>query len=117
MEKSMTLQEIYSKVRTHLLTQRKPAIDVGGTCCYRTGSGLKCAVGCLIPDNRYSHRLEGQTLDLDPTGEITYLIAGLYGWEAIPLLKMLQIMHDCNPVSSWETGLNEIAARFKLEPR
>jgi hypothetical protein len=53
----MTLQETFDKVCVHLLTQLQKSVflDSNGSmaCAYRGPNGLKCAVGCLIPDELY----------------------------------------------------------------
>lgn len=54
-----------AKIRDHLTQQRRQASTPGGTCCYRTerdGRTLMCAVGCLIPDDKYSEEFEGLTV-------------------------------------------------------
>jgi hypothetical protein len=54
-----TLQEIFDKVTTHLLTQGKRSIDEKKhICLYRGPNGTKCAVGCLIKDEFYHAGLE-----------------------------------------------------------
>jgi len=54
-----------AKIRDHLIKQRAQASTSGGTCRYRAernGRTLMCAVGCLIPDERYSGDIEGMAL-------------------------------------------------------
>jgi len=51
------LIKISETIRDHLIKQNAQAID-NGLCCYRTDSGLKCAVGCLITDEHYSSNME-----------------------------------------------------------
>ena len=46
----MNRQEVFDKVAIHLLTQNAKALNSGGLCVYKTPNGLRCAVGCLIPD-------------------------------------------------------------------
>ncbi len=47
----MNRQEVFTKVKDHLLKQNKAAVNAGyGACAYLAPDGLKCAVGCLIPD-------------------------------------------------------------------
>ena len=48
-------------IRDHLTQQRFKAQTDGGTCQYRYGTN-KCAVGCLIPDDKYTDEFEGLTL-------------------------------------------------------
>ena len=53
-------QEMFDTVAKHLFTQGRPAISPSeGTCKFRTNDGLKCAAGCLIPDDLYRTWLEG----------------------------------------------------------
>lgn len=60
----MTNQEIFEKVIMHLLVQKKRSVlypedrGLGANCAYRGASGLKCAVGALIPDEEYSSEIE-----------------------------------------------------------
>ncbi len=50
-----------AKIRDHLTKQRQQASTSGGTCMYRFGA-LSCAVGCLIPDDKYNDIIEGMVL-------------------------------------------------------
>jgi hypothetical protein len=45
-------------IRDHLTRQRAQAVTACGTCCYRFGT-LKCAIGCLIHDEKYDPEFEG----------------------------------------------------------
>ena len=66
----MTNQEIFDKVYIHLITQNQPCTDPNTKQCkYKIGK-LRCAIGCLIPDDDYNYRLEGcGVLDLiEPRG-------------------------------------------------
>lgn len=58
----MTRQEVYNKVRDHLLAQGEQSAGMMG-CQYRAersdGTVLMCAIGCLIPDELYDDGLEG----------------------------------------------------------
>lgn len=54
----LTLREIFDKVKSHLLAQGGRAMD-GTSCVYRSSTGRKCAVGCLIADEAYDPRIEG----------------------------------------------------------
>lgn len=46
-------------IRDHLIQQHAQSLDSKGNCAYRTKSGNKCAIGCLIPDTTYIENLEG----------------------------------------------------------
>ena len=58
----LTEQETFEKVVRHLFTQGKRAVNREGLCMYRGPDGLKCAIGCLIPDYLYRPRMEDQVL-------------------------------------------------------
>ena len=90
----MNAQEIFDTVVTHLYTQGKQADDGMGGCMYRTVGGLKCAVGCLIPDDQYHPNMEGSTVD-----NIGLLLPS-YLHPHMRLLIELQGVHDAT--SSWE---------------
>jgi hypothetical protein len=57
------------KIEQHLIQQKARAVQPGeliddqtaDRCQYRTASGLMCAAGCLIPDEKYIPEMEGLT--------------------------------------------------------
>lgn len=54
-------QKLFDVMLGHVRKQGQPSVRVrGGTskCLYRTDGGLKCAVGALIPYDRYSEEFE-----------------------------------------------------------
>ncbi len=53
-----TKQQTFNKVVRHLRRQGVRSSDEG-VCLYRGPDDTKCAVGCLIPDELYSPRMEG----------------------------------------------------------
>ena len=55
-----SLQDIFDFVAAHLMTQGVVSEDQNGQCVYRSPDGLKCAIGCLIPDDAYRGNLEGR---------------------------------------------------------
>ena len=107
------MQKTFDTVATHLLKQGKRAMRVSGTCLYRTPDGLKCAVGCLIPEEMYSPDMEENVvtslLEKFPKLHDVPLINGFS-----KLLRELQGLHDGWDVRDWPQGLREIAARFGL---
>lgn len=58
----MNRQEIYNKIKTHLLKQgRRSQLVVNGfpsRCLYRGPEGLSCALGPFIPDEMYETEFE-----------------------------------------------------------
>ena len=57
-----TLQHVFDAVATHLLNQLGSAMSSTGECCYRASDGRMCAIGCLIPDDRYDPGIEGYSV-------------------------------------------------------
>jgi hypothetical protein len=107
-----TPQAVFNKVAKHLLKQKERSVgSLNGRdrCLYRGPNGLKCAVGCLIPNKMYSPDMEGKILGRD-----VLAACGLPG-SMVPLLISLQIMHDhCLP-KEWPDRLRGIAKDYNLD--
>lgn len=94
----MTAQEIFDKVFEHLVSQgRRSVRDMSHFCQYRlvldSGEVLKCAVGCLIPDELYDPDMEGLTVtQLFRDYPQIMQKAGIDNF--LELLKRLQSVHD-----------------------
>lgn len=87
-------QDVYAKVRKHLMKQNKPAINNLLSCEYRTENGLKCAVGCLIKDKFYNKNIEGCAL-IDDRVSLALEKSGVKLTESIlDTLGILQDFHD-----------------------
>lgn len=54
----MNNQEAFDLMVNHLITQGRAAADDNGECLYRGPEGTKCAVGILIPDDKYTPAME-----------------------------------------------------------
>lgn len=54
----MNNQEAFDLMVNHLITQGRPAVDDKGQCLYRGPNNTKCAVGILIPADKYTPALE-----------------------------------------------------------
>jgi hypothetical protein len=111
----MNKQEIFTKVKNHLLAQNKRSTGVDDiteieVCKYLGEGGLMCAVGCLISDELYSPEIEGLAISNLPT-----IIINELGKENVPLLKDLQHLHDRVNVEQWETELRKLATIHNLE--
>jgi hypothetical protein len=107
----MTKQEIFDKVATHLLTQNEKSWFFTGKsflCRYRGDNGTKCAVGVLIPDEKYRECFENKRAST---------IAAEYMPEFEPhavFLDELQHIHDSVDVGRWPKRLKQFAADHKL---
>lgn len=104
----MTKQETFDIVVAHLRRQgQKSKLKTGKIkCLYRGPRGLKCAAGCLIPDELYSPEMEGKTWWQLTT---KYPQLNELGHD-LRLVDVLQATHDLFPVYVWE-------AKFKLIAR
>lgn len=117
----MNEQEIFNKVAEHLLTQNESAVVYRASqlkhCVYRTKEGLKCAIGCLIPDEVYTDSIEGQAIgDFRSEPEFWEAIwPGGWTQEREEFLTELQNIHDDTPTRSWPRGLRDFAKRRKLD--
>lgn len=93
----LSSQDTFDFVATHIFTQGKRAFENEG-CKYRTSDGLKCAAGCLIPDNLYSPDMDqGKKKDLSIHSIIRkHSSIDLYVAHNAGLIRSLQIAHDTN---------------------
>ena len=125
----MSLQETFTTVATHLLTQRRRSIArLAGqaipSCAYRGEEGLRCAVGCLIPDEEYRPEFEGCKLfsiPLDPVMDAPMHSSRclqqilLREGHDLGLLVELQAVHDRVRPDNWAMALSDVASRFGLQ--
>lgn len=110
----MNKQEIFDKVALHLLTQGRQATD-GTFCQYLTSDGLKCAVGCLIPDGHPAQQCGGGARDLVirfPDLGILPTDLGRYSGERF--LQDLQRIHDVGFPNNWARSLTVFATHWGL---
>lgn len=92
-------QEIFDAVARGLAAQGRKSYDYRG-CVYRAENGCKCAVGQLIPDDRYDPRFDDKgagggirrVLDNVILGELLSEWKGNY--KVVNLLASLQSAHD-----------------------
>lgn len=114
-----TAQEIYETVVTHLRKQGcksvRPADNLNYICMYRSPDGMKCAVGCLIPDTEYSDNMESKDVRdllslyfLSPERLKEFTTHKL-------LLSALQDIHDNKPIFVWEAQWRMLADDFGLK--
>lgn len=101
-----TAQEVFNKVYCHLMTQMMRCED-GITCLYRDDDGLKCAAGCLIPDEEYKLEMEGN-------GWSHLVSEGMVPPEHKQLIIDLQHIHDGVSIDMWKEQLREIALNHGL---
>lgn len=124
----MTDQEILDRVYPHLLTQRRKSLRKIGFddegCAYRGEDGCSCAIGCLIPDDMYDPEIEGCGIDINfyLYGYVLFESQERMAWieyrlgllDSLPLLSLLQTVHDGYSVNEWESRLRSVADEFGL---
>jgi hypothetical protein len=94
-----TFREIFDIAKAHLLTQKARSISEEDACCqYRGPNGLKCAVGCFIPDDKYTPLIEGKPVDP--------LFARYTKKPYWTLLADIQGIHDGWEPEDWEQQLH-----------
>ena len=103
-----TLQEIFDKIATHLLTQNKKSYLNGWFCAYRGDNGLKCAAGILIPDDEYKPEMEKKRWSV-LIDEI--LVENKFANE----ISLLQSIHDNRSVTKWYDELINFAQKHNLQ--
>lgn len=110
----MTKQETFDTVIAHLRKQGKQSRE-GSRCKYRGPNGLKCAVGCLIPDEQYSEWMEDFSLLDRRDGhktEVGFVVEKL--GHDVDLCQRLQWIHDEFGVEAWEERFANLAEGLGL---
>jgi len=114
----MNKQQIFDKVKTHLLTQMKRSSIIkydNSICLYRGPDGLMCAAGCVIPDSIYDRRMEGKTIGVIISGTAFNMPAWMNQNQNKHLLTSLQDLHDSVDPSDWGSALKRVAETYELE--
>lgn len=110
----MNRQEILNTVYFHLKAQGKQALSSSGNCVYLTDYGLKCAIGCLIPDDLYSESIEGKSVaTLFDEGFMTTIFPDISRSEVL-FLSRLQKIHDLF-FYEFEKKIQELCSEYDLE--
>lgn len=120
----MTNQEIFDTVSSHLLTQKVQCVGGHeGTCEYRNQEGLKCAAGCLIPDELYTELIEGCIWNPEHDDNSNILLQGgelfaqwhnSFSKQNNKLIGKLQRIHDEGDTRNWKLKLLRLGEQFKL---
>jgi hypothetical protein len=115
----MNTQEAFTTIVTHLAKQAKKALSVGdgsaSYCMYRSPEGLKCALGCLIPDDLYEPAMDSgmgmqASLLLDRYPALKKVLSDV----DVQMLGDMQFLHDSCIVSEWGTDARVMADRHHL---
>lgn len=94
-----TTEEVFEYIRHHLLTQMQQSKNDKGICFYRNEQGLKCASGCLIPDDMYYPDMEYKKWHSLVTRKFV-------PEDHMELIQEMQLIHDDVPVNSWKHHLD-----------
>lgn len=114
----MNKQEVFDKVAKHLVTQNAASL-LGTMCAYRTTTGLSCAIGCLIPDSKYSRLMDFTGAPILSNGRVRDVLReegiDVDTQEGLNFLSALQSVHDFHQPKNWRVELRRVAAVFSLE--
>lgn len=98
---------------------------VGALCFYRSPKGLKCAIGCLVPDELYDAIMEHFPVNNPKVLEVLWQarvltdqefinsIMGVYS-QKLSLMQDLQEIHDNYYPSDWAKRLNNLTEEYNL---
>jgi len=104
-------QTVFNKVARHLLTQKKRCAN-SENCLYRSKNGLKCAAGCLIPDEQYD-----TIKDKEGKSWRRLVFLKLVSSSHSDLISSLQKIHDVAEPSDWKCLLYKTAIEFRLNTK
>lgn len=116
-----TRQEMFTIAAAHLVKQNRRATCAGDNeigCMYRAPDGAQCAIGCLIPDDKYNPDFEGNVIC--GTGELGSMWAGRIleaagiAYSDRYFAQDLQAIHDREQPHEWPLKLMSFAVLHKL---
>ena len=113
----LSKQETFEVVTRHLLKQGKKSetftLDAKGEkiwdSAYRGRMRRTCALGVLIPNERYFAALEGQ--EIRTSGDVLAAIGDEYYKQEPDFLHKLQVVHDIRPEKDWAEALWNLATK------
>lgn len=106
---SFSEQETFNFVVRHLIRQGRAATYMR-QCMYRTPEGLKCAIGCLIPDDKYCPSMEGTGAE-----SLRLIYSDVLPPVRATLLHGMQRAHDQHDISipvglsRWANAMHQVA--------
>lgn len=109
----MTLQEVYDRVRDHLLTQMVCSYDEEiDLSLFRGPDNTCCAIGCLIPDELYTPEMERGNMFNRLVLEALQKGGVNTDSATLKLLNSLANVHDYLTPSVWRLYLDQIAEQM-----
>lgn len=120
----MSIQEAFDKAVLGVVQQGDLAITAHGSCFYRSRSrndNRKCAIGHLIPDDKYNSDFEGRGAQYTTIAKLIKTIVDVSDVQ-YDIFVDLQRAHDysrinCNAaerIHSFITKTTELAAKYRL---
>lgn len=105
----MTIEQAYRKIRAYF---SKPGAKFGyeeemGKCYYRTLDHRKCAVGCLIPDEKYDQSFEETDLVTLLYDGLGFLRPDVEVGRFVEFLHATQRTHDSRALGKTRVPLGE----------
>ena len=113
---SMSQKAIFAKVSKHLIKQNAQSRNPVGDCVFRNYQGQSCAIGCLIPKDRYESSFEGELLEEDE--DLQHVLKHAIGVNPkkraakIELLQALMAVHDRFKPDEWKTELAAVEMMY-----
>ena len=120
----MNNQEIFDTVALHLIKQGAPGVNDHGDCRYRAGNGHMCAVGVLIPDDKYNAEAERMSpadlihegyIDIIADDRVEVLLTVLQGAHDIDLLDWDENVVMVAKFDRWASTMRTLASRYNLK--
>ena len=122
-ETFLAIEDIFERVRTHLLTQQCRSEDADGEPRYRGLDNRRCGVGILIDDAFYCTAIErlGVSLLRVPSDDPLARALRCSGVNVdddrvVDLLIGLQDIHDLATIESWPAALEDIRRQLPATP-
>lgn len=107
-------QKFFNKVSRHLLRQMKQS-KYRGKCVYRDfDSGLKCAIGGVMPDKAYSPEFDSRGLAINELPKSVLDACGIVTRTCTNIAVALQCVHDNYDPEAWRSHLTELALTYGL---
>lgn len=106
-------QAIFDKVVSFARKQNKKSVDpTTRDCLYRGPKGIKCFIGCLIPNSRYSKDLEGSSIQQIEVQKAAFGVS--LSSKDVRFMFSLQRIHDDHDPSDWNIEFEKFAKNYGL---
>lgn len=119
----LAIEDLFERVRTHLLAQQCRSEDADGEPRYRGLDNRRCGIGVLIDDAHYRADIErlGVSLLRVPGDDALAQALRSSGINVdddrvVELLIDLQDIHDLAPIEGWPAALEDVRRRLPVAP-